>query len=88
MTREGVPLAVIQRQPGHAHLSVIISYRPVIDTEIINAIRAAADDLRQRQPQTLTNHAIRGGGAETRLPVFDPSSMLRGTPRAAGAPLW
>lgn len=41
MAREGVPLPVIQRQLGHAHLGVTSTYLQGIDTaEIINAIHA------------------------------------------------
>jgi hypothetical protein len=41
MAREGVPLPVIQRQLGHAHLGVTSTYLRGIDTtEIINAIHA------------------------------------------------
>ena len=39
MAREGVPLPVIQRQLGHAHLGVTSTYRQGIDTtEIINTV--------------------------------------------------
>ena len=41
MAREGVPLPVIQRQLGHAHLGVTSTYLQGIDTtEIINTIHA------------------------------------------------
>ena len=41
MAREGVPLPVIQRQLGHAHLGVTSTYLQGVDTaEIINAIHA------------------------------------------------
>jgi integrase len=41
MAREGVPLPVIQRQLGHAHLGVTSTYVQGIDTsEIIDTIRA------------------------------------------------
>jgi integrase/recombinase XerD len=41
MAREGVPLPVIQRQLGHAHLGITSTYLQGIDTsEIINAIRS------------------------------------------------
>ena len=41
MTREGVPLVVIQRQLGHADLGITSSYlRGIDNTEIINAIHA------------------------------------------------
>jgi integrase/recombinase XerD len=41
MAREGVPLPVIQRQLGHAHLVVTSTYLQGIDTtEIINTIHA------------------------------------------------
>jgi integrase/recombinase XerD len=39
MAREGVPLPVIQRQLGHAHLGVTSTYLQGIDTtEIINTV--------------------------------------------------
>ena len=39
MAREGVPLPVIQRQLGHAHLDVTSTYLQGIDTtEIINTV--------------------------------------------------
>ena len=41
MSREGVPLVVIQRQLGHADLGITSSYlRGIDNTEIINAIHA------------------------------------------------
>jgi site-specific recombinase XerD len=41
MAREGIPLPVIQRQLGHAHLGVTSTYLQGIDTtEIINTIHA------------------------------------------------
>ena len=41
MAREGVPLPIIQRQLGHAHLGVTSTYLQGIDTtEIINTIHA------------------------------------------------
>lgn len=41
MAREGVPLPVIQRQLGHAHLGVTSTYLQGIDTaEIIEAIHS------------------------------------------------
>jgi integrase len=41
MAREGVPLPVIQRQLGHAHLDVTSTYLHGIDTtEIINTVHA------------------------------------------------
>jgi site-specific recombinase XerD len=41
MAREGVPLPVIQRQLGHAHLGVTSTYLQGIDTtEIINTVHA------------------------------------------------
>lgn len=41
MAREGVPLPVIQRQLGHAHLGVTSTYLQGIDTaEIIDTIHA------------------------------------------------
>lgn len=41
MAREGVPLPVIQRQLGHAHLGITTIYLQGIDTtEIINAVHA------------------------------------------------
>ena len=41
MAREGVPLPVIQRQLGHAHLGVTSTYLQGIDTtEIIDTVRA------------------------------------------------
>ena len=41
MAREGVPLPVIQRQLGHAHLDVTSTYLQGIDmTEIINTVHA------------------------------------------------
>jgi site-specific recombinase XerD len=41
LAREGVPLPVIQRQLGHAHLGVTSTYLQGIDTaEIINAIHS------------------------------------------------
>jgi site-specific recombinase XerD len=41
MAREGVPLPVIQRQLGHAHLGITSTYLQGIDTsEIINTIHA------------------------------------------------
>jgi site-specific recombinase XerD len=42
MAREGIPLPVIQRQLGHAHLGVTSTYLQGIDTtEIINTIHAS-----------------------------------------------
>lgn len=39
MSREGVPLVVIQRQLGHADLGITSTYRRRIDnTEIIQAV--------------------------------------------------
>jgi integrase len=39
MSREGVPLLVIQRQLGHAHLEITSVYlRGIDNTEIIRAI--------------------------------------------------
>ena len=41
MAREGVPLPVIQRQLGHAHLGITSTYLQGIDTsEIINTVHA------------------------------------------------
>jgi hypothetical protein len=41
MAHEGVPLNVIQRQPGHTHLGVTSIYLQGIDSaEIINAVHA------------------------------------------------
>ncbi len=41
MAREGVPLPVIQRQPGHAHLGVTSTYLQGIDTtKIINTVHS------------------------------------------------
>jgi integrase/recombinase XerD len=41
MAREGVPLPVIQRQLGHAHLGVTSTYLQGIDTsEIIEAVHS------------------------------------------------
>jgi integrase len=41
MAREGVPLPVIQRQRGHAHLGATTTYLQGIDTtEIINTVHA------------------------------------------------
>jgi site-specific recombinase XerD len=41
MAREGVPLPVIQRQLGHAHLGVTSTYLQGIDTaEIVNTVHA------------------------------------------------
>lgn len=41
MAREGVPLPVIQRQLGHAHLGVTTTYLQGIDTtEIIDTVHA------------------------------------------------
>ncbi len=40
MSREGVPLVVIQRQLGHADLGITSSYvRGIDNTEIIHAVR-------------------------------------------------
>ena len=42
MAREGMPLPVIQRQLGHAHLGVTSTYLQGIDmTEIINTVHGA-----------------------------------------------
>jgi len=39
MSREGVPLIVIQRQLGHAHLGITSVYlRGIDNTEIIHAV--------------------------------------------------
>jgi site-specific recombinase XerD len=51
MAREGVPLPVIQRQLGHAHLGVTSTYLQGIDTtEIINTVHA-------RRPPTIPANA-------------------------------
>jgi site-specific recombinase XerD len=43
MAREGVPLNVIQRQLGHAHLGITSVYLQGIDnSEIIETVRARA----------------------------------------------
>ncbi|MGZ6569394.1 MAG: tyrosine-type recombinase/integrase [Solirubrobacteraceae bacterium] len=62
MAREGVPLPVIQRQLGHAHLGVTSTYLQGIDTtEIINTIHARrADDPSQCRTQTLTSSTAGG----------------------------
>jgi integrase len=42
MAREGVPLLIIQRQPGHAHIGITTTYLQGIDTaEIITTIHGS-----------------------------------------------
>jgi integrase len=60
MAREGVPLTVIQRQVGHAHLGVTSTYLPWIDTtEIINSIHARRAPMIPGQCRPPTLGALR-----------------------------
>jgi site-specific recombinase XerD len=55
MAREGVPLIVIQRQLGHAHLRVTTVYLEGIDSgEIISAVHARRAPM---MPASLGLHA-------------------------------
>jgi site-specific recombinase XerD len=54
MAREGIPLPVIQRQLGHAHLGVTSTYLQGIDTaEIIDTVR------RRRPPMIPASEGLR-----------------------------
>jgi hypothetical protein len=45
MAREGVPLPVIQRQLGHAHLGVTSTYLQGIDTTELSGCRCYLDSV-------------------------------------------
>jgi hypothetical protein len=46
MAHEGIPLPIIQRQLGHAHLGITSIYLQGIDTpEIVDTIRAVREAL-------------------------------------------
>ena len=54
MSREGVPLLIIQRQLGHADLAITLVYlRGIDNTEIVHAVHetASADDPRQHRTE-------------------------------------
>ena len=60
VAREGVPLPVIQRQPGHAHLGVTSTYLQGIDTtEIINTVHARRPPRPARSQRRLHHRRCR-----------------------------
>jgi len=55
MSREGIPLLVIQRQLGHADLAITSRYlRGIDNTEIIAAVHARSAPMIPADPQTAT----------------------------------
>jgi hypothetical protein len=76
MAREGVPLPVIQRQLGHAHLG-ITSLQGIDTSEIINTVHARRAPM---IPAMRRTQALAG-----RQPVNDQSGTLRQPRRPASA---
>jgi hypothetical protein len=72
LLHEGIPLPLIQRQLGHAHLSTTGTYLQGISSEeIISTVHArrAPDDARQRRPRPLGRLRGSAGRARADWPV-------------------